>query len=261
MAVSASSWIEAEEITAMTSQLRAIVTCGGRAACLAAVAALAGLLGGCNTTTRAVEAVPDDYRLRHPITVQEGARTVEIFAGTSRGSLTPAQRADVLAFAHVWKREATGGVVIDVPSGTPNERAASDVVHEIESILTAAGVPSQGIAVRPYRPLDPVKFATIRLTYPRVTADAGPCGLWPHDLGPADVKEYSENRQYWNFGCAAQRNLAAMVDNPADLVQPRGETPAYTARRSAAIDKYRRGDNPSGTYSGYDAGKISDLGK
>ena len=52
-----------------------------------------------------------------------------------------------------------------------------------------------------------------------------------------------------------------MVDNPADLVQPRGETPAYAARRSVAIDKYRKGENPSGTYSGYDTGKISDLGK
>ena len=66
---------------------------------------------------------------------------------------------------------------------------------------------------------------------------------------------------YWNLGCANQRNLAAMVDNPADLVQPRGETPAYTARRSVAIDKYRKGENPSGTYTGYDTGKISDLGK
>ena len=52
-----------------------------------------------------------------------------------------------------------------------------------------------------------------------------------------------------------------MIDNPADLVQPRGDTPAYSARRSVAIDKYRKGDNPSGTYDGYDKGKISDIGK
>ena len=53
-----------------------------------------------------------------------------------------------------------------------------------------------------------------------------------------------------------------MVDNPADLVQPRGETPAYSARRSVAIDKYRKGENPSGTYpAAYDAGKISGIGK
>ena len=52
-----------------------------------------------------------------------------------------------------------------------------------------------------------------------------------------------------------------MVDNPADLVQPRGETPAYSPRRSVAIDHYRKGENPSGIYPDYDKAKISDLGK
>jgi pilus assembly protein CpaD len=71
-----------------------------------------------------------------------------------------------------------------------------------------------------------------------------------------------ENQPYWNLGCANQRNLAAMVDNPSDLLQPRGETPAYAGRRSVAIDKYRKGDNPSGTYApAYSTSKISDLGK
>ncbi len=72
---------------------------------------------------------------------------------------------------------------------------------------------------------------------------------------------YTENRPYWNLGCASQRNLAAMVDNPADLVQPRGETPAYSPRRSVAIEHYRKGESPSGTYPDYDKAKISDLGK
>jgi pilus assembly protein CpaD len=53
-----------------------------------------------------------------------------------------------------------------------------------------------------------------------------------------------------------------MVDNPADLVQPRGQTPAYQARRSVALDKYRRGESPSGAYPAtYESGKLSDLGK
>ena len=52
-----------------------------------------------------------------------------------------------------------------------------------------------------------------------------------------------------------------MVDNPADLVQPRGETPVYTARRSVVIDKYRKGENPSTIYPNPDKGKITDIGK
>ncbi len=245
----------------MTSVVRSIVTWGRKAGGLAAVAALAAMLAGCYTVRDPADPVPDDYRQRHPITLQEGHRTVEIFVGTSRGGLTPAQRADVLAFAHVWKREATGGVVIDVPSGTPNEHAAGDSLHEIQSILAAVGVPSQGIVVRPYRPVNPSRLATIRLTYPRITAEAGPCGLWPQDLGPYDIAQDSSNKQYWNFGCATQRNLAAMVDNPADLVQPRGEVPALEGRRAIVLDKYRKGESTATNYPNANQGKISNVGQ
>ena len=65
-------------------------------------------------------------------------------------------------------------------------------------------------------------MAAIRLNYPRISAVAGPCGVWPEDLGSSSKnKGYFENKQYYNFGCAYQRNMAAMVDNPSDLVQPR----------------------------------------
>jgi pilus assembly protein CpaD len=246
----------------MTSLARAIASCGASAR-VAAVASLAAMLAGCYSAHQSVDdiqAMPSDYRQRHPITLQEGNRTVEVFVGSNRGGLTPAQRADVLAFAHVWKREATGGVVIDVPSGTPNERAAAESLHEIQSILVAAGVPGQGIAVRPYRPVDPGRLATIKLVYPRITAEAGPCGLWPHDLGPADFAAYDSNKPYWNLGCASQRNLAAMVDNPTDLVQPRAETPAYEARRSVVLEKYRKGESTATNYPNENKGKISDVG-
>lgn len=244
----------------MTSVTSSIVTCGRKAGGFAAVAVLAAMLAGCYTVRDPADPVPNDYRERHPITLQEGRRTVEIFVGSSRGGLTPPQRADVLAFAQVWKREATGGVVIDVPSGTPNGHAAADSLHEIESILAAAGVPAQGIAVRPYRPANPARLATIRLTYPRITAEAGPCGLWPHDLGPADVTVWESNKTHWNFGCATQRNLAAMVDNPADLVQPRGEVPADEGRRTVVLEKYRKGESTASTNPTAGAGKISDIG-
>ena len=90
-------------------------------------------------------------------------------------------------------------------------------------------------------------LASIKINYSKLVAEAGPCGQWPHDLGPStSTPAIIENRPYWNLGCASQRNLAAMVDNPADLVQPRGETPAYAPRRSVVIDHYRKGDNPIG---------------
>ena len=241
---------------------RVLALCGAQVVRLAAAAGLAATLAGCYTAQQAanIETVPTDYRQRHPITLQEGRRTVEVFVGNSRGALTPEGRADVLAFAQTWKREATGGILIDVPSGTPNERAAGETTHEIQSILTSAGVPPQAIATRPYRPVDSGRLATIKLVYPKITAEAGPCGLWPNDLGPSDFAAWDGNKPYWNLGCASQRNLAAMVDNPADLVQPRADTATYTARRSVVLDKYRKGESSATVYPNENKGKISNVG-
>jgi len=224
-----------------------------------AVSALAVLLSGCYATQKEYAEYPQDYRLRHPITLKEGTQKVEVFLGRSRGGLSPSQRADVLSFAQNWKHESNSGILIDVPSAPGVKLAAADSMREIHSILSASGVPANGVRVRPYPPAD-ITLPSIKLSYAKLSAQAGPCGQW-NDLGPTTDPAYVQNWPHWNLGCASQRNLASMVDNPADLVQPRGETPVYQARRSVAVDKYRKGENPSGTYTGYDVGKISDFGK
>ena len=181
-------------------------------------------LGACNHT-RAQDvtgSIPDDYRLRHPIAIQEADHSINIFVGNGRGGLSAPQRAEIVALGRTWMREGTGAIVIDVPTHTPNARAAGDSLREIRSLLSASGIPAHGVVVRKYQPADPQVFASIRVSYPKITAVAGPCGLWPEDLGPSvKGKSYLENTSYWNFGCANQRNLAAMVENPADLVQPK----------------------------------------
>src|SRR5712671_1874104 len=228
-----------------------------------ALAGLAALLGACTHTNEEVTAsIPDDYRLRHPIAVQEADQSIVVFVGHARGGLSASQRADVMGLAQTWLREGTGAISADLPIDTPNARAAVDAFREIQGLLAAAGVPPRGIVVRHYHPQDPRQMATIRLNYPKISAVAGPCGLWPEDLGPSiKNKSYFENKPYYNFGCAYQRNMAAMVDNPSDLVQPRSETPAYTTRRTEAFEKYRKGNPTTTTYPEAERAKLSDTGK
>lgn len=228
-----------------------------------ALAALSLTAGACTHTSEEVTAsIPNDYRLRHPIVIQESERTVNVFVGSGRGGLSASQRADVIGLAETWLREGTGVIVAEVPTGTPNARTAADASREVVALLAAAGVPPRAITVRNYRPADPRQFATIRLNYPKITATAGPCGVWPEDLGPSiKNKGYLDNKPYYNLGCANQHNLAAMVDNPSDLVQPRAETPAYTSRRNVAFEKYRKGNSTTTLYPEADRAKLSDVGK
>jgi len=221
-------------------------------------------LGACTHTDDAVTtaSIPEDYRLRHPIAVEEADQSIVVFVGRGRGGLSAEQRVDVMGLASSWRHEATGAIVADVPVDTPNAQAAADSYREIQALLSAAGVPPRGLVMRRYHPEDPRQMAAIRLSYPKLKAVAGPCGLWPEDLGPSiKNKSWYENKSYYNFGCAYQRNMAAMIDNPSDLVQPRPETPAYTARRSEAYEKYRKGMTTTTSYPEADRAKLSDTGK
>ncbi|KJC35569.1 pilus assembly protein [Bradyrhizobium sp. LTSP885] len=221
-------------------------------------------LGGCNTTTTDVVTgtVPDDYRQRHPIAVTEGEQSIVVFVGHARGNLTETQRDDVMGLARTWRREGTGSIAVDVPVDTPNSRAAQSVYQEIRGLLASMGVPAHAITRRTYHTDDPRALATVRLSYPKMAAVAGPCGLWPADLGPNLYDPaYNENKEYYNFGCATQRNMAAMIDNPSDLEQPRSETAPYAPRRAIAFEKYRKGTATATAYPDTDKAKLSDAGK
>src|SRR3984957_14048506 len=129
-----------------------------------ALAGLAVVLGACTHTDDAVTAsIPDDYRLRHPIAIQEANQSVVIFVGHARGGLSASQRADVMGLAQTWLHEATGPISADVPAATPTGRAAADSLREVQALLSAAGVPPRGIVVRQYRPDDSRQLAAIRL--------------------------------------------------------------------------------------------------
>jgi pilus assembly protein CpaD len=263
----ASSWTELRRKETMMLTFRTPIGVSrgpARIAIRAAIVAGCALfVCACNTDQQTAGApdVPFDYRLRHPITITETQHTLEIFVGSNRGELDASQRAALAEFAANWNHEATGGVIVDLPIGSRNQRAAAEIMPVVRSLLTAGGVPPGGIRVRGYHPT-PGTLATIHLVYPKIGAQAGPCGIWPEDIGPSANRSYFENAPPWNQGCATQRNLAAMIDNPADLVQPRAETPPYEMRRTVVMDKYRNGEKTGAeSPTNIDSAKLSDLGK
>lgn len=114
-----------------------------------ALVGLALALGGCQHNEAVTASIPDDYKQRHPIAIEEQNRSIVVFVGHARGGLTAAQRADVMGVASAWLHEGTGAIRIDVPSGTPNARPVADTMREIQAMLAGAGVPPRGVNIRP----------------------------------------------------------------------------------------------------------------
>lgn len=237
----------------------ALLAAGGRAtvfrtAVLAGVASL--LLAGCQTSQPTAETLArHDYRLKHPIVISEQAETYDIPVAAETRGLSSQLRASVHGFAREANLYGSGPVEILVPSGTRNEAAAQSVAHDIRRALSEGGVSRARIGIRSYPVGDPNVVAPIRIAYARIKAAVHACGRWTDNVvtGPS-------NANYEDFGCATQSNLAAMVANPADLLQPRASGPADRARRDTVFDKYRQGVSPSGKYDEGVGAKVSDVG-
>lgn len=206
-----------------------------------AVTAMAGLLQACARDPLMTNAIPDDYRTRHPITLSEAEHTLDIPVSASDGRLTVSVADNIRGFSQSYRATSSGIVQIQMPSGSANAAAASRMAKQIRTTLAGSGVPSSKIVQTTYAAGPTGDAAPIRLSYVAVTAMTGQCGEWPADLTDNTYR----NKNWHNFGCATQNNLAAQIANPMDLVAPRGMSAIDAERRSVVIDGYRNGENTS----------------
>lgn len=201
------------------------------------VAISASLLAGCAKRHHiTVGSVPDDYRTNHPIVVAERDQVLDVPIGASAHRLGRAQR-DVIA-GHIsgYQKDSGAALRILVPSGSRNAGAASFAADEIAEIARAEGVHPGLILISSYSVHNPETSAPVRIAYAAMTADTGPCGRWPDD-----ILNTGENKHYANFGCAYQKNLAAQLENPMDILGPRKRTEIDPENRAGAIDLYKSG--------------------
>ncbi|MBS1180626.1 MAG: pilus biosis CpaD protein [Proteobacteria bacterium] len=216
-----------------------------RPAKLTAVA-LVLALAACNQQGQALtDGLPaDGYRSVYPIAVTEAPQTLDIPVGTGTGGLSPDLRAVVADFGADAARNATGPVVVMTPVGSVNQAAADYLARQIKAVLRQSGVAATYLRSQTYAVADPRVPAPIRLGFTRIKAVSPPCGRWTTDIMP-DGQKANDGAE---FGCATQANLAAMVENPNDLLMPRAETPVRGWQRWEMLQKAAKGSSPSATY-------------
>lgn len=180
-----------------------------------------------------------DPSQRHPILVSQQPSNLSLRVPRGSAGMSPHQRAQVVDFVTRYRAGDSGNskIVIAAPSGSPNEVASMQAVAEIRHLMSDSGFPDGSITVEAYHEERDHQPA-IRISYLRFVAEGPDCGKWTTNLAN-DAK----NEPHSNFGCANQRNFAAQVANPADLIGPRAMTPAPGDRRNAVWGKYIKGES------------------
>ncbi|MGQ0532586.1 MAG: CpaD family pilus assembly protein [Caulobacteraceae bacterium] len=167
---------------------------------------------------------------------EQTVRRIEIPVAPGQAELGNADRAELRSFAGEYLRYGHGPLVLETPSGAANSEAASMLAADARRTLANAGVSYAAIAGGT-RETDG-ETQPILVSFSRYEALAPECApLWEQDLG------HQSNNQPWaSFGCATNFNLAAMVEDPADLDHPRDEEPRDSGRRDTVMEAYREGE-------------------
>lgn len=207
---------------------------------------LVATLAGCANYSKrhfTVGAVSDDYRSRHPIVISEKEQTLDIPVASNSRLLPDAEVSAVEGFAYQFIKTGSRTMTVLVPSGSGNARAAARIAKQVTAVLQTNGIARSQIIKVPYTATEYGNAAPVRLSYASIQASVDGCGQWPEDLASEP-----ENKNYQNFGCASQNNLASIIANPSDLLGPRGSTPIDAERRLQVIDAYRNARNPATNY-------------
>ncbi|QTP63850.1 CpaD family pilus assembly protein [Candidatus Liberibacter africanus] len=177
----------------------------------------------------------NDYRSRHPILMQKVEKYVDIPLLAGRGLIKYPIHDTINGFLDQYQKDNAGVLLLMIPSPTVSSVSIKNAVKEIRKIIIARGVASKSISERLYDADYGLDIDTIRISYFAVKPSAGKCGFWPEDI----LGSYSENDNWFNYGCASQNNLAAQVVNPSDLFSPRAMTPPDAYNRDRSVDNYR----------------------
>ena len=177
---------------------------------------------------------------RHEITVAQATERVEVDVPSDASGLSPSSRSDLTSLASGYLRYGHGALILSSPEGGGNADAAARLTNETRMSLINAGVSYAAIASSTYDASGRAD-APIVVSFIRFEAHAPECApIWEQDLA-----HQGDNQPWESFGCATQANLAALVEDPRDLLQPRAEDPRDSNRRATVFEAYRQGQ-PTG---------------
>lgn len=199
-----------------------------------------------------------DAPQQFPITVEPEVATLVVQVDDGLQSLARGEHERVRAFAERWKARGHGILNASSPTGAANQAAAVSALAEVKSVLTSHGVAENSVQYTSYRAAEGDTKAPITLSFVSYVASSPDCGKdWTKNIGFAP-----RNEMWPDFGCSTQRNLAASVSDPRDLIEPRAIDTADANRRSTVLEKYRAGQ-PTATPSldNADSGQISTVGQ
>lgn len=170
----------------------------------------------------------------NPIKVAESVERLELYFRPEGLSLSGKDQHAVGQFLSAYSQGGDGPVFINVPeqfSSSPGAMQTQSMIQQVMMQTGAAGVPVQTGYYQARSPQSPVV-----VSFRRLKTVAPDCRV----LG--NMAQTYSNQPYDSFGCAYSSNLAAMIQDPQQLLEPYTFGSSDSRRRMVVYDKYIAGE-------------------
>lgn len=221
---------------AMSDAMRA----GAIAAVLLAGSCAAPMSNGMVTT--------DDPDMNHPIVVDTAPKAIRLSFSAADAGLMPEDAARFNAFVAQYKADGNGTVNVTAPAGP----TAQQTLSYFGERLAAAGISRSRIMVGTRNDND----GRVELSYTGYVAHTQDCGDWSSQ----QASDTFSNLPMANFGCAVQHNIAAQIENPRDIEEPRALGPSDAMRRATVMSAYENGTPTAANKTSDQSVAVSDVG-
>lgn len=175
---------------------------------------------------------------RQQIKVAESVERLELYPNAQGMSLAPRDAYAMRAFLSSYARDGDGPIYINTPlTGGPGTQSAAAQVREVMASLGMGGSPvKQG-----RYPSVPGAPAPVIVSYRKLTTLVPDCRV-STNLTYTHLNEPSSD-----WGCAHAANIAAMVADPNQFLEPYPLGEPDAMRRMDVYDKYITGEDTSAT--------------
>jgi pilus assembly protein CpaD len=217
-----------------------------RGFCLASVL----LAGSCTSHAPDSTHYSLDGEFNHPISVEPDYQSMRLYYSPADAGIQPGDQSRFSSFVASYEAHGNGAIAISAPTGVNSQAMIGFFAQRINEM----GVPKDRIMVATHD--SPDGDMRVEINYVSYQAHSDTCGDWSQDLTYT-----ADNETVHNFGCAVQRNVAAQIANPRDLVSPQDVDPTDATRRAVVIGKYEQGEVSQASKSSEQSAPGSGIGQ
>ncbi len=192
------------------------------------LAVLALTLAACGTPGKAL-----DYRAAHPLYVSKETLSMSVKVSVAEQGLTGEDALEFDGFVRDYLNR--GRRALTIKAGGKGNLAAAE---QVRNLLVNAGIPAGEVMITE------AGFASgdVIVSFSAHKVQVPECGDWS---GQSNFNP--SGRVHSNYGCATQRNLGLMVQDPGDLLKAKTMSPGDGERAAGVIRNYRTAPGLSGS--------------